>query len=93
MADRDVIICRCEDITREEVRNLIQAGFTTIEEIKRISRMGMGPCQGRTCHQLLVREISELTGKKAGEIVPAIARPPIKGIKLGTLLKGGEKHD
>lgn len=93
MADRDVIICRCEDLTREDVRKLIEAGFTTVEEIKRVSRCGMGPCQGRTCTQLLVREIAMLTGKDPSEITPAKSRPPIKGVKLGTLHKGGEHHD
>lgn len=92
MTDKDVIICRCEDLTREEVRKLIAAGYTTVEEIKRVSRCGMGPCQGKTCHQLLVREIAELTGKDPGEIAPAKARPPIQGIKLGTLLQGREDH-
>lgn len=93
MADKDIIICRCEDLTREEVRKLIEAGYTTVEEIKRISRCGMGPCQGRTCHQLLVREIAQLTGKSPAEIEPAKARPPIKAIKLGTLQSGGKDHD
>lgn len=93
MTDKDVIICRCEDLTRGEVHDLIRAGFTTIEEIKRVSRCGMGPCQGRTCHQLLIREISQLTGKSPADIAPAVSRPPIKGIKLGTLHKEGEKHD
>ena len=93
MADKDIIICRCEDLTRAEVRKLVEAGYTSVEEIKRISRCGMGPCQGRTCHQLLVREIAELTGKSPGEIAPAKARPPINGIKLGTLLSGGESYD
>ena len=31
----------------------------TFEEIKRILRVGMGPCQGNTCGQLLQREISK----------------------------------
>lgn len=93
LADKDIIICRCEDLTRAEVHRLIEAGYTTVEEIKRVSRCGMGPCQGRTCHQLLVREIAALTGKTPEEIAPAQVRPPINGIKLGTLLSGGESHD
>lgn len=93
MADKDIIICRCEDLTRAEVRKLVEAGYTTVEEIKRISRCGMGPCQGRTCHQLLVREIAALTGKAPGEIAPAKVRPPINGVKLASLLSGGESHD
>ncbi|MCL4515802.1 MAG: (2Fe-2S)-binding protein, partial [Firmicutes bacterium] len=32
------IICRCEDVSLEEIRELIREGFTTLDEIKRISR-------------------------------------------------------
>ncbi|HEY3425240.1 MAG TPA: (2Fe-2S)-binding protein, partial [Negativicutes bacterium] len=42
------IICRCEDLTVDEIRTLIANGSHTIEEIKRSCRCGMGPCQGRT---------------------------------------------
>lgn len=93
LADNDTIICRCEDLTKAEVKRLVEAGYTTVEEVKRVSRCGMGPCQGRTCHQLLVREIAELTGKKPAEIAPAKARPPINGIKLGTLNSRGKDND
>ena len=93
MEDKDTIICRCEDLTREDVRKLIAAGYTTLEEIKRISRCGMGPCQGRTCLPLLAREIAAMTGKDLAEILRAKTRPPVKGIKLGTLEKGREDHE
>lgn len=93
MAAKDVIICRCEDLTRAELIKYIEAGYTTLEEIKRITRCGMGPCQGRTCHQLLVREIAALTGKDIAEVDPAAARPPMKPVKLGTLLQGFEEGE
>ena len=93
MNDKDVIICRCEDLTRQEVRKYIAAGYTTVEEIKRICRLGMGPCQGRTCLQLVAREIAEMTGKDPAEIALPRTRPPVKGIRLGALLKGREDHE
>lgn len=88
MEDKDIIICRCEDLTRADVRKYIAAGYTTVEEIKRISRCGMGPCQGRTCVQLLIKEIAALTGKSPAEIAAPRSRPPVKGIKLGALERG-----
>lgn len=88
MEDKDIIICRCEDLTRADVRKYIAAGYTTVEEIKRITRCGMGPCQGRTCIQLLIREIAEITGKSPAEIAGPKSRPPVKGIKLGSLERG-----
>lgn len=93
MQDKDVIICRCEDLSREDVRKLIAAGYTTVEEIKRISRCGMGPCQGRTCQQLLAREIAALTGKDIADIEPGKTRPPAAGVKLGALARGREEHE
>ncbi|KUK14661.1 MAG: (2Fe-2S)-binding protein [Synergistetes bacterium] len=83
--EKDVIICRCEDVTLEEIRELIKRGYTTVDEIKRITRAGMGPCQGRTCRDLIIREIARLTGKRVEEIPMPTFRPPIKPIKLGVL--------
>mgnify|MGYP006295387447 CR=1 FL=1 len=40
----DVIICRCEDITLKEIRELIKEGYTTLDEIKRALRLVMGSC-------------------------------------------------
>lgn len=86
MADeKDIIICRCEDVTLSEIRKLIEKGYTTPDEIKRITRAGMGPCQGRTCRDLIIREIARMTGKSVEEIPMTTFRPPVRPIKLGVL--------
>jgi len=95
----NTIVCRCSDVTLDEIRKLIKEGYTTFDEIKRITRVGMGPCQGRTCTQIVLREISILTGKPISEILPGTYRPPVKAIKLGSIAetaccsKGGNDHD
>ena len=53
MDDKNTILCRCEDLTREDILKCIQDGYRTIDEIKRVTRAGMGPCQGRTCRMLI----------------------------------------
>lgn len=88
----NTIICRCEEITLGEVRDLISKGYTTIDEIKRLSRAGMGPCQGRTCRQLIMQEISNMTGEKPADMRMSTFRPPAKPIKLGLLL-GGDSNE
>ena len=88
----NTIICRCEEITLGEVRDLISKGYTTIDEIKRISRAGMGSCQGRTCRQLIMQEISNMTGEKPADMRMSTFRPPAKPIKLGLLL-GGDSNE
>ncbi|WP_369294201.1 (2Fe-2S)-binding protein, partial [Klebsiella pneumoniae] len=51
--DDDTIICRCEDITWGEINKQLDKGYTTLDEIKRLTRAGMGPCQGKTCRRIL----------------------------------------
>ncbi len=91
--EENTIICRCSDVTLNEVRDLINEGYTTLEEIKRISRTGMGPCQGRTCGNLIIREINSITGKSIPEINVTVSRPPVKGILIKEILAGGREDD
>lgn len=84
------IICRCSDITLEEIRELIARGYQTIDEIKRNSRLGMGPCGGKTCIPLIMAEIARARGIRQGEVEMPTFRPPVKNIKLELLAKAGE---
>lgn len=79
------IICRCEDLSVEEIREWISKGYGGFEEIKRASRIGMGACQGRTCRRHLVTELARAAGKDPAEIDLATFRPPTKPLKIGTI--------
>lgn len=95
MADRndEIVVCRCEEVTLGEVRTWIARGYHTFDELKRILRIGMGPCQGRGCREIVLREIAMMTGKKVGEIPPGTFRPPTRPIKLGTIVEGASKEE
>lgn len=43
------LICECELATLAEVKEAIQAGAQTIDDVRRDVRLGMGPCQGGFC--------------------------------------------
>ncbi len=88
----NIIICRCEEVTLGEIREYIRKGYQTVEEIKRISRCGMGPCQGRTCEPLILEEIARATGKDVADLKVHSRRPPTVPIKLGRLV-GGEDDE
>ena len=77
--DENTIICRCSDITLKDIRDLIAQGYTTYDEIKRITRIGMGPCQGKTCGQLVLREIANATGQNIADLKFHNIRPPVVG--------------
>ena len=84
------VICRCEEIEIDEIRKWIAAGYTEFDELKRILRVGMGPCKGRGCRDIILRELSKATGKPVDEVRPGVIRPPVKPIKA-KLLAGEEE--
>ena len=88
---RDVIVCRCEDVTYGEIEDAIERGLETAEEIKRILRCGMGPCQGRTCSRLIARMIAEKTGKRPADVAHPVVRPPTRPVEIGIL--AGDDED
>ena len=93
MDDKNTILCRCEDLTREDILNCIKEGYCTIDEIKRVTRAGMGPCQGRSCRMLIAQELSSYYGIPMEEVLMPTFRPPTKPISMGALadayLEGG----
>jgi NAD(P)H-nitrite reductase large subunit len=82
---KDVIVCRCEEITEQEIRDAIKAGAQTIEGVKKMTRARMGLCEGRICERLIAKIISETTGQKLCNIKPDTSRPPVRPIRLGDL--------
>lgn len=78
----ETVLCRCEEITMAEVRKWIAKGYDTFDELKRMLRIGMGPCQGRGCRDIVLREISRMNGMPIGEIPPGTIRPPVKPVKI-----------
>ncbi len=82
---KDLIICRCEEITIEEIRKAIAQGAITIAGVKRRTRAGMGFCQGRTCERLVAQILSQSAGKKLEAFRPPTRRPPIRAISFASL--------
>jgi bacterioferritin-associated ferredoxin len=83
--DAETMVCRCEDITRERILACIADGSETLDEIKRVTRAGMGPCQGRTCRLLIAAELSRIYGVPMDEVLLTTFRPPVKPLSLGAL--------
>ena len=89
-----IIICRCEDLTYDDIIEALKDGYTTLEEIKRHLRCGMGPCQGRTCIRLIARIIANETGESIRQLKCPTIRPPLRPIPVGVLtgVKHGDKE-
>jgi NAD(P)H-nitrite reductase large subunit len=78
----EVFICRCEEITREEIEEAIEDGAESMNEVKRCTRAGMGLCQGRTCRRQVEKILAEKTGKGLKDIMPSNYRQPVRPIKM-----------
>jgi len=92
LARDDTIICRCEEITLEEVKAALAQGGSDINEIKRMTRTGMGRCQGRMCGPTLFEIIKKQLGPDAVDPGYLRPRPPFKPIKLDVLAKHEESE-
>lgn len=85
---KKAIVCRCEDITLEDVEKAIDKGYTDLEELRRYLRIGMGPCQGRVCIPQVIKILERKTGKKVSNVSLPTSRPPVVPVPLGTLASG-----
>ncbi len=83
--DKETIICRCEELSYEEIEEVIRLGAESFDDIKRITRCGMGPCQAKMCADLVSQMIHEQTGKEYREIPLPRTRMPISPISIETL--------
>lgn len=78
----DEILCRCERVTVGEVRALIRAGYRDMNEIKAVTRAGMGACGGKTCGPLLKRLFRE-EGIPIADVRDYVSRPLFVETPLG----------
>ncbi|HYE82898.1 MAG TPA: (2Fe-2S)-binding protein [Clostridia bacterium] len=88
----DIIICRCEEVTRKEIEAAISDGATGMNEVKRCTRAGMGLCQGRTCRKQVEKILSEKTGVALKDIKPSNYRQPVRPVKMEVLTELKEEE-
>lgn len=81
------IICRCEDVTEEEIVEKINEGYQTMDDLKRIIRVTMGLCQGKGCRRHIAKIISREFGIPIEKVVQPTYRPPTKPIPISATLE------
>jgi len=86
----DVIICRCERVTKKEIVDYIKkTGTKDINAVKAALRVGMGPCGGKTCTELVMRIFREL-GIDLKDVEPPVDRPFTQEVSLKIFLRGDD---
>ena len=92
-SDDDLIICRCENITLGRIKQAVRdQGAADINQIKKITRAGMGVCQSKTCGRI-IELISASEGQKPTRAVIYQSRPPIRPVPMGWLAEWADYYD
>ncbi|MGA1793630.1 MAG: 2Fe-2S iron-sulfur cluster-binding protein [Thermoplasmatota archaeon] len=85
--DKDIIICRCERVTKEDIiKYLKENGTMDLNALKAALRIGMGPCGGKTCTELVLRVYREL-GIDISTVEPHVERPFTQEVPLASFLR------
>ena len=93
-ADDSLLVCRCEEVTKGQIRKAVHEGIFTLEEMRRYLRSGMGLCQGQTCGKMVKSIIASELIVSPSEVVPASSRAPMRPIEMCILAEdGGVSHE
>lgn len=74
-------VCPCMDVMGAEILDLLDDGMTHIEELKRQTACGMGPCQGFPCWEILRALLAKATNGTLGSDRPS-HRPPRRALTV-----------
>jgi bacterioferritin-associated ferredoxin len=80
--DDDILVCRCEEITKGEIRKAVHMGLYTMTEVKRFLRPTMGLCQGQICGENVRRIIAKELKEPIEDLKETTARPPVRPIEM-----------
>ena len=82
-------VCRCENVRLSDIDAALEQGDSTIAMLKRRTRLGMGPCQGRYCAPVAASIIERHTGRPTEEYSLFAPRVPIKPVRIGDIAAVG----
>jgi NADPH-dependent 2,4-dienoyl-CoA reductase/sulfur reductase-like enzyme len=85
LADATTLVCRCEDVTAQQIADVLFDGSLEPAPAIAETRAGMGSCQGRNCASQIAAVISQHAGQPIQRVPPITPRPPVMPLPLGAL--------
>jgi thioredoxin reductase len=76
---------RSDPMRARTLHTLLADGPVHPDQIKRLTRVGMGPCQGRRCREQVALLLAEQAGTPVSELPLASYRPPVRPLPLSVL--------
>jgi bacterioferritin-associated ferredoxin len=74
--------CACRGISVDAAYRAIGAGWETVDAVKRATRIGFGPCQGRRCIPWLAARLELSLDDPIAQVTP---RPPLVPVPISVL--------
>jgi ferredoxin len=87
--EKDLVVCRCEEISGSFMKKMLGRCFVSLPAARRMTRVGLGVCQGRFCQDALRDGLAAERGVAPEEVGLFRVRPPVRPVKLGRL--GGRR--
>ena len=78
----ETLVCRCECVSAGDIRKAVAEGFRDVNEVKRVTRCGMGQCQGRMCGPALGEITAAAQGASPGQVGCLHMRSPFRPVTL-----------
>ncbi len=78
-----VFLCRCEDVTLDDLQDAIEKGYRDLESLKRYTGLGTGFCQGKSCMAVAAEVFAREVGGPEPLLLPTTPRPPLHPAPLG----------
>ena len=89
IVQEETVVCRCEETTAGDLLKAIQMKHLNLNSIKKRTRLGMGPCQGKTCEAIAV-EMGLKAGVPLSELENLTIRPPITPVPMSVMASYSE---
>lgn len=90
LAEPDTIICRCENLSLGQVEAGLSPALHSAGALKRVTRVGMGKCQGRYCGPVVTELASRKSGKPVDERAGFFSQVPYKPTEIAMMAAAGD---
>ena len=78
LATDETVVCAGEDVTRGQILEVLPRSYGHPDEVKRLTRAGMGVCQGRRCRTSIASLMALALNVPLADLPLASFRPPVR---------------
>ena len=82
----DTVVCRCEGITADDLRDAVSHGGPEANRAKSLGRVGMGRCQGRFCQLAGAELVAAQPGLPPEPVGRLRDQPPVRPAPIAAMI-------